>query len=321
MKRALAKLYLIICSSDCLGQSVVTAYGKGTIISILESNQKADFRYKISLSYGTAYIRPESILHLSPGRGKFVRQNNRMQASTLSTEGSGICLNPKFSLMFGNHNMYIFFRMYILLIQILASCKECLEQQSENDILSETPILYKKFKYVDFLSKLQQLLKKEISSLDFERACRSASIHKVAQMAVLPKLIEKCANFVCKLSRDPSVFALYDCSIMIQSDPIRLRSCCLSVNESASYRIQYDKKSGWIYFSYLELEQDLMVVPEYDEEEDEDEHEEDHEIDAVEDYHDEMMGEENDGEGDDDNCDNSDDCDLQLPDSKRPKFE
>ena len=300
---------------------VVTAYGEGEIIAIIEGTQHAGLRYKIVLPFGIGFIRPESILHVARGSGCFVRSNNRMQVVDLTMKGSGKVLDDRFSLMFANQHVYTFLRMYCLLIEILADFKKRLE---ENESAMHSPwnrTLHRSgaeatSSYSSIVASLQKVLSNSMTALEFERICRNVSMNRVAQMAILPKLVDRCADILCKLGKDQTVFTLHDYTMSKVNDPVKLRSYCLSVSDSACYRVQFDRISGWMYFSYLEAEHDLLKVPTFDGEDDEF-LEEEQEIEATEDDQDEQMGE---GEAEDDG-DESEDGEMELPDTKRPKFE
>lgn len=320
-----------------VGQVVVTAFGTGEIISIVEASQHAGMRYKIALPFGIGFIRPEAILHIAPGVGNFVRSNNRMQATEISGKDRGARLDPKFSLLFGNQQAYAFFRCYCLLVEILADSKKHFELDETSDTNRAKPAgrswlrpskteAKKSAHYATMISTLRKVLSKGASALDFERVCRTAAMDRVAQRAILPKLVEKCSDLLCKLAKDQSIFTLHDYTLAMENDPVKLRSHSLSVSENACYRIQYDKVGGWMYFSFLEIEQPLLEVPEFDDDDDEEEIDEEQEIDATEDDQDEQMGEDNEGEGEDDGdegdeSDDAEDGEIDVPDAKRPKLE
>jgi hypothetical protein len=323
-----SNLYRFLISVG-VGQVVVTPYGEGEIVAIIEATHLAGLRYKIALPFGIGFIRPESILHIAPGTGCFVRSNNRMQVTDLTMKGSGKLLDAKFSLMFANQHVYTFLRMYCLLVEILDDFKRRLhEKESAMQVnvpsdraLARPGAEATKSNYSFIMASLQKVLSKCMTALEFERICRTVSMNRVAQMAILPNLVEKCADILCKLGKDQTVFILHDYTMSMVKDPVKLRSYCLSVSESACYRIQFDKVSGWMYFSYLEPEQDLFEVPAFDDEDD-DFFEEEQEIEATEDDQDEQMGEDVEGEAEDDGdeSDDGEDGEIDAPDTKRPKL-
>ena len=49
-----------------------------------------------------------------------------------------------------------------------------------------------------------------------------------------------------------------------------MRSQCVAIAEDACYRIQYDTRSGRLYFSHLPKGEDLLTTPLYEESADED---------------------------------------------------
>jgi hypothetical protein len=288
-------------------------------------------RYKIALPSGDGFIRPESILHIVPGSGSYVRLNNRMQASDTPMEGSGRKLDSRFKLLFGTQHSYSFLRLFTLLVRILADTKELLEEEKASDDddmdVDEEKSDKDKCDYGTVVSSLKKCLSKGMTPLDFERVCRKACMDRVAQLAVLPKLVEKCADILCKLAKDGTIFTLNDYTMTREADPVKLRSQCSSVSDNSCYRIQLDTTDGWIYFSYIEPDQDLLAVPEFEEEEEEEDMDE---AGAIYD-HDEQTGEENeDGEAQEDaeeegeeteDAEDSEICEIEgPPDAKRLKL-
>jgi chromatin remodeling complex protein RSC6 len=252
-----------------------------------------------------------------------------MQVSDTPMEGSGRKLDSRFKLLFGTQHTYSFLRLFTLLVKILADTRELLEEEEkESDAMDVDEEKSEKDKcgYGTVVSSLKKCLSKGMTPLDFERVCRKACMDRVAQLAVLPKLVEKCADILCKLAKDGTIFTLNDYTMTKEADPVKLRSQCSSVSENSCYRIQLDTTGGWIYFSYIEPDQDLLVVPEFEEEEEDEEMDE-----AGATYeHDEQTGEENeDGEAQEtaeegEETEDAEDGEIGeiegLPDAKRPKL-
>lgn len=317
-----------------MGQKVVTAYGEGEILSIVDATQQAGMRYRVALPYGTGFIRPESILHVVPGSGNYARSNHRMQTADLSMEGSGRHLDSNFTLLFGTQTSYTFLRLYSLLVIILDGANEILHLLKEDtdnmevDSSSDGSTSQKdgtkarkgtdnKNGYSKVTSSLKKTLSDDMTRLDFERVCRNATAPEFtwcSEMAVLPKLVEKCADLICKLGKDDTIFKLHDYSLMKEDDPVKIRSHCLATAENACFRTQIDRAGGWVCFSYVEPEQELLAVPEFDDADDEGQEE-----DVT---GDELMGDErmDTGQEDGDDTEDAEDGELEEPDAKRPKM-
>ena len=107
--------------------------------------------------------------------------------------------------------------------------------------------------------------------------------------------------------------------MMAEDDPMKLRSVALGINDSACYRIQLDNKEGWIYFSFIEPDQDFLEVPEFDDGEDEGVHEGDE---VLEDERDEPMTDviETETPVAGQNTEDMEEGEMEEPDAKRPKL-
>jgi len=311
-----------------VGQKVITAFGKGEILSVMEGTpQIGGLRYKVELPFGIGYIRPESILHIVLGSGQYVRMNGVMEYTKLATKDGDQKLDKNFSIMFGNQHAYCLLRVYCLLVRILSYSKIRLEAVEKSAMEVEqygggytsgqSSSNASGLGYKFIMSSLIKVLSNKMSHLDFERICRSASSRQnIAQLAILPKLVEKCANILGKIARGDTVLTLFDYSMMKIRCPVKLRRHCLSVTENANYRIQLNLEAGWLYFSFLDSNQELMAVPEFSEVEEEDEHAGD----ALEEQ-DENMGEDIEGEVvEDEEDDEIEEGEIELPDTKRQKL-
>ena len=255
------------------GQKVVTSYGEGLIEKVLEGNSKVGLRYKIKLPFvtnsGGAFIRPESILYVvnEPGKEKYIRVGGKMRLLTSNNElpSSGIRLDDRFTTFFANESAYRFLRMYCLLVQILSNSQESIDAENreynameidkKDDEKKKDTKLYD---YPSYLSMVQKCLTSDMSEIDYERYCRKTTKTKVAQLTVIPKLVEKCVDALFRVSREDVLLTLFDHSS--EKDPVKLRSRCLSVIENACYRIQYSSEDMACYFAYVEPDQDLMAL-------------------------------------------------------------
>ena len=258
-----------------VGQKVVTSYGEGVIEKVIEGSTKAGLRYQIKLPFvtdrGGAFIRPESIIHAvhEAGKDKFVRDGGKMKPLTSKgAPSSGVKLDARFTTLFANEIIYRFLRMYCMLVQILSNSKESIqaekvESADSMDIDRKDDERTKKkdtktYDYPAYLSTAQRFLSSDMSEIDFERYCRKTTKTKVAQLTVIPKLVEKCVDALIRVSRDDVLLTLFDYAS--ERDPIKLRAYCTDVAENACYRIQYSSEDKACFFAYVEPDQDLMAM-------------------------------------------------------------
>ena len=256
-----------------IGQLVMTAYGEGLIEEVIEGNVKAGLRYKIKLPFvtirGGAFLRPESILYVlhKSGQDRFVRDNGKMKVlkSNPSLRSSGVELDSRFITFFANESVYRFLRLYCLLVQILSNSRESIQgERKEPDVMDvekkddDKKKDTKTYDYPSYLLTAKKCLTSDMSEIDFERYCRRTTRNKVAQLTIIPKLVEKCVDALLRVSRDNVLLTLFD--FAIEKDPVKLRSHCLNVVENAFYRIQYSSEDRACYFAHVEPDQDLMTM-------------------------------------------------------------
>jgi hypothetical protein len=214
---------------DAPGQKVRTAFGDGSVMSYMEGNPSIGCRYRVKLPFGVASVRPSAILHSlpQPDGGMMVRSDGAMSKDeNHAAKGEGIFaekLNKKFELMFATENVYIFMRMYCLLVSLLSDTREYLEvhspskdpsdsyynpMKSEND--KKPTSTATNLDYAGALSMLEKVVCRTVDSKDFESHCRKVSKAKVHQMAVLPKLIDRCTDALLHVAKEDVLLHLFD---------------------------------------------------------------------------------------------------------------
>lgn len=271
------------------GQKVRTAFGDGSILSYMEGNPSMGCRYRVKLPFGIASVRPSAIMHSLPqaDRGMMVRRNGVMGKDE-SPDGTGEGLfaeklNKKFELMFATESVYVFMRLYCLLVSLLTDTREYLKAsgQSADPVDSyfiPPPIREERnaapqptADFPGVISMLGKVVAREVETKEFESYCRRVSKVKVHQMAVLPKLIDKCTDALLNVVKEDALLSLFDYCLHREMDPVQLRSLCLSVTPEASYRIQYETSKAHIFFSYLPEGETLLTVPQEEDSMQEDE--------------------------------------------------
>jgi len=290
--------------TDAVGQRVKTMFGEGQILSVIEPNQQGGFRYRIKLPYGIGYIRPESVVHvMRGGKEHHVRNGNRMERHHDNLEGSCERLHSKFTLLFGSQPIYVFLRLYLGLIKLMEIVEDYLRQRQQemptstsrkNDNPRGDVRVGKKHDFRAYMKVLKKFLSSsDPKPLEFERYCRKGdALRREAQLSWLPRLVEKCADALVRVAREDILLTIFDFSMMYnKTDPVRLRSQCMTIIDNACFRVQCSKSRRGIhkcYFAYLEPDQDLLATP----------RDEDEEVggQAMEEYVDEHMDDHDEGE-------------------------
>lgn len=285
------------------GQRVRTAFGDGQIISMIEGNHNAALRYKVKLPFGTSYVRPSAVIHLLPSTTKaqyarsggfmeFVeRPDDRMDGNEVKL------LDKNCHLVFGTEKMYVFMRLYCLLVRLLSESKSHLKNlgpvhENTRHLVHDSQSLgigsihrmegvdpfrtsgfpkgalsgasdkkHINLGYRNLKDALKQYIRGDIDAKMYESSCRTLTKGKVFQLAAIPKLLEKCADAMVKVAREDVALTLFDYSQLKHMDPVLLRSQCLGITSDASFRIQYDPIHENMYFSFLPVEVDLLTTP------------------------------------------------------------
>ena len=114
-------------------------------------------------------------------------------------------------------------------------------------------------------------------------------------MAVLPRLVERCATTLKQVAEEDLLLRLFDfCRLTevvsnecihrltstvrhrrlhcfpVLKNPVELRNKCLNVSPHAAFRIQFNTTNGRFYFSYLPESEALSTVAGDDDDDDDD---------------------------------------------------
>lgn len=268
------------------GQRVRTAFGDGQIISMIEGNHNASLRYKVKLPAGTGYVRPSAVIHILPSTSKaqYARSGGFMEfVERPEDRKDAKTLDKRCHLIFGTEKIYIFMRLYCLLVTLLSEMKghltdlaaaferkenagdptslgmSAIRRQKKDEGVKEKKVGYPGYR--GLIAALQDYIRGEIDAKHYESCCRTLTKEKVYLLAAIPRLVEKCAEALVKVAKEDVVLNLFDFAQLKHMDPVLLRSQSSKVASDSSYRIQYHPVNGCIYFSYLPPEVDLLTLP------------------------------------------------------------
>ena len=229
-------------------------------------------KYRVKLQFGIAYLSPSAILFAIPlNEQPYVRRDGVMvRDDTFLDRGSSgtSTLNAQYKLLFGTDNVYSFLRLYTLVCSLLTSTRQ------HQECLDDPPTLYSNqvrksseaesqpspVDYGTVLSALKEVLAKKMDARDYETLGRRLTKTHTHEYAVLPKLIERCADALVSTAKEDCLLQLYDYCKYSQADPVVVRTRCYAVASEAMYRIQYDTKAGAIYFNHLPKGVDLLTT-------------------------------------------------------------
>ena len=246
---------------------VKTAFGDGCVLGSIEAGPDASYRYKVKLPFGVGYIRPSSIAHHLPSDMACVRQSGFMDVLNLPDEsldkGRVKLLNSSCHCVFGTEKLYLFMRLYCTLIALLEKVKNNLNEKwldvpyyTKNKRKTSTAKNY----YNRMVASLKEYINEDIEFKRYEIICREMTKEKVYEMSALPRLIEKCADALVKVSREDKALVLFDFSRLKKKDPVLQRKRSLNLTD-ALYRIQYQSDEGFVHFGFLDWDKNLLTAP------------------------------------------------------------
>jgi len=240
------------------GQSVLTLFGVGEVLQLREGGGGGyvGTRYTVRLPNGhIGILRPSAIVHALPGKVQYARQGGYMDVvgGPAEVTDDQKVLSKEKHLFFGTTKIYVFLRMYCLLVRILLEARKAAEK-------TPSSALTERVNFKGLIRALESVMKGKINSLEYETKCRAVMKDKTYLLAALPKLVEKCSEFFLKVTKEDLVLPLYDFSQLKHMDPVLIRTQCLSVTGDAHCRIQYHPKECVIFFSYLPGSDELLLT-------------------------------------------------------------
>lgn len=242
---------------------MITVFGEGTVAAFNDATKESGPCYRVRLPYGLALLSPSAILYAKPlADSPFVRSDGVMvrDISSMDVDNGGARLDERHQILFATETTYVFVRLYSLLCSVLKKSRECHQasgpQQdpklSYANLTDESSICQKlDFSAVITMTKAVVSRKAEITELESlgRRICKD-DVHLVA---CLPKLVERCADALLKVSEEDTLLHLYDFCQYRSPDVAALRARCLTAVPDATYRIQYATDNSTLLFGHQEI--------------------------------------------------------------------
>ena len=169
----------------------MTAYGKGTIQSFVDSEEGP--LYRVKLPFGIGHLQPYAVLHNVDAKdgSKYCRRGDEMIKEVdsapvdpeRSNTASSVVVSKKFQVLFGSDSIYLFLRLYGILISML---NEIIEYLSSNPTKIDPSLSYYnpmksaddkqkeeyKLDYPALILKLHDVVGKKMNLKDFESFAR-----------------------------------------------------------------------------------------------------------------------------------------------------
>lgn len=256
------------------GQRVVTVYGEGVVNAFVDAKQG----YRVRLPYGTATINPSAILYHIPNKDMpYIRRDGVMirDSANQTTTASHRKLDEKHQVLFATERIYLFLRYYAVLCQILTEVKDQCDTFPPSSVPSSSYHDPKQtndagppkehLNYSGVLASLKKLVARRIAFKDFESFGRFVSKEKVAVIASIPNLLERCAESLVSVVKEDALLHIYDYCQYRGSYPSLVREQCFTMAPDAFFRVQFDQTT--LRFSYLPKAADFPTAPRPEDEE------------------------------------------------------
>jgi len=250
------------------GQRVVTIYGEGVVNAFVDAKQG----YRVRLPYGTATIVPSAILYHVPNKdvphirrdGVMVRDHGNQNKPVDQHN-----LNEKHQILFATERIYLFLRYYALLCQILSNVKNHCDTFPPSSVPSSNYHNPKqtnsvgpqkeRLNYSGVLASFKKLVSQRITFKEFESFGRLVSKEKVAMIASLPSLLDRCAESLCSVAKEDALLHIYDYCQYRGCRPSLVREQCFTMAPDAFFRVQFDQTT--LRFSYLPKTVEFPTAP------------------------------------------------------------
>ena len=197
-------------------------YGDGYVTSVHSSSSDLRF-YKVKLDFGVAFLRSDAIVHRLPSQ--YIDHDDAEDDDVRHGVYSCDTVNSdQISVsFFGTESIYLFLRLYCLLVHILSRVKECIEmgvaeQQTDFSGLFSTiqsmeianTAHGKTRAFNDILNGIKDYIKGEVDSKSLETRCRALSRTSVYLATTVPKLLETLQQSFSTVCQEGLLIPLFD---------------------------------------------------------------------------------------------------------------
>ena len=194
------------------GQKVRTTVGDGQVVSVTDdaAGGTTPFRYLVRFGFGTGYVHPDAIAHVLPPNVATVPDG--------PTAGEDGALPPPGSLMpedvqvlFGTEGVYLFMRLYVLLVTMLYQAKDIIGRDSAN-VARRIADPGRGDVYESLLSVIRDAIEGRIDEKELETRCRKLVGRDVYNFVAIPPLVDGCGDAALGVLEEDLYMNLYHCS-------------------------------------------------------------------------------------------------------------
>lgn len=169
------------------GMRVRTMVGDGKIISVAHYPV---LRYLLKFDYGIGYVLPDLIVELVP--------TNELDTDAMNDDDdddNALHLMPDdIQVLFGTEKIYLFVRLYIILVTMLYQAKDVVDRK--NEVSDEQDL------FARLVSSLKDTLTGKMDGKEFEHECKKNLDNDAYNFVAIPPLVVKCAAASIKMSKE-----------------------------------------------------------------------------------------------------------------------
>lgn len=247
----------------------MTIYGDGTVLE--SDSETGTNQYRVRLPFGVGHLNAAAILHSNENSGKsfYVRRDGIMvEEKRRETSLESSFLGRRHKLLFATENVYVFMRLYVLLVNIISEMEVHLtayEPAEDPSVSYHNPAISgertgERPSFSSLLTTLKHVVTGKTETKTFETLGRRCSKEKVHEISALPRLIELCSLYLIKVVQEDCLLSLYDCCRPPSMDLIAARSRCFAIHPDATYRIQFNEETKEMAFMYLPKRRQLALT-------------------------------------------------------------
>jgi hypothetical protein len=178
-------------------------FGDGQILSVAD---RPSLRYLVKFSFGVGYVHPDAIYCAIPLIVPLITSASDadMDMSTEDVAYANHLMSDDIQVLFGTEKIYLFMRLYVLLVTMLYQAKDIADRKGAGADESGP--------FVGVVSSLKELLRGKIGSKAFQEDCTKNMDNDVYIFVAIPPLVEKCAAALVNMAKEGYLEDLYQCS-------------------------------------------------------------------------------------------------------------
>ena len=191
------------------GQKVRTTVGDGQVVSVSDdAGGETPFRYLVRFGFGTGYVWPDAIAHVLPPNVATVPDG---PAEEDGAPPPGSLMPEDVQVLFGTESVYLFMRLYILLVTMLYQAKDIIGRDSAN-VARRIADPERGDVYESLLSAIRDAIEGKIDEKELETRCRNLVKRDIYNFVAIPPLVDGCGDAALGVLEEDLYMNLYHCS-------------------------------------------------------------------------------------------------------------